>query len=449
VQVSLTAPGTDGKTAAGNTVKIRGTVKNLGTSTVHRVHAVLKSDNALFDENEMVFGKIGPGETKNYDLVVRVPRNSLTRTDVLRASVLAQGVLKANNAEMTLHVDGKPHPLFAYTYQTLDDVQGNQDGRVQRGEKVRLLVKVKNIGAGAALKTDAILRNGPGQEGILISAGRFEAKDLAPGATRNFSFVYEVGNEFRGEDYQLELMVGDTVLGESVTDKIKIMLATTTTAVEPSSGSVTVSRNDVPLREAPASDALVVGKASQGSGFKVSGKAGAFTRVELEAGRPAFIASSDIKAGSSGKLVFQPAWQVTPPVLTANAPTVVTGPNVRVKGLVTDDNQVKDLFIRVYNRDSKMPPKKVFYQPNRGDRTRMPFETEVPLWPGSNLIQVFARETNEVQTVATLVVLERQPPSLVQNVTGGAPPPPEAPTRGKGMEKPLLDRGRPSSSVGR
>ena len=34
-------------------------------------------------------------------------------------------------------------------------------------------------------------------------------------------------------------------------------------------------------------------------------------------------------------------------------------------------------------------------------------ETDVPLWPGSNLIQVFAREGNEVQSVETLMVLAR------------------------------------------
>ena len=68
----------------------------------------------------------------------------------------------------------------------------------------------------------------------------------------------------------------------------------------------------------------------------------------------------------------------------------------------------------IYNRDSKLPPKKVFYLPNRGDRTRLPFETDVPLWPGSNLIQVFARETNEVQTVQTMVVLQRGATSLVK-----------------------------------
>jgi hypothetical protein len=337
---------------------------------------------------------------------------------------------------MTLNVEGKPRPLFAYSYQTVDDVKGNQDGRVQVGEKVRMLVKVKNIGQGPAVKTEAILRNGPGQEGILISAGRFEAKDLAPGATKTFSFVYEIGSEFRGEDYQLELMVGDSVLGESVTDKIRVKVAGAPTAVESSTGTVTVTRNDVALREAPVGDALVVGKAASGAGLKVTGKAGTFTRVELEAGRPAFVASADVKSGGALKMAFQPTWQVTPPVLTVSAPSVVTGPVVAIKGLVTDDVVVKDLFVRVYNRDSKLPAKKVYYLSNRGEKTKLPFQTDVPLWPGSNIVQVFARETNDIQSVATLVVLQKQGPSLVQarppakgngSATGTKPAMPNAP----------------------
>lgn len=414
LQVSLAPAAGESKVAAGNTIKVRGTVKNLGSTTVHRARAVLKSDNLLFDENEMVFGKISPGASKTYDLTVRVPKSTLTRTDVIRAEVSAQGAVKANGAEMMLNVDGKARPLFAYTYQTVDDVSGNRDGQVQKGERVRLLVKVKNIGLGAALKTEAILRNGPGQEGILISAGRFDAKDLAPGAVKTFSFVYEVGSDFGGDDYQLELMVGDTILGESVTDKIRVPVVKNASSIQTENGTVTTTRVDTALREAPAEGALVIGRAAKGATFKSTGRNSAFVRVELESDRAGFIALGDVQAGGRGDGTFQTLWQVMPPVLTVSAPTVVTGNAVRIKGTASDDHQVKDLYVRVWNRESKMPPKKVFYLPNRGDKTRLQFETDVPLWPGSNLVQVFARETNEVQTVSTAVVLQRGPVGLVK-----------------------------------
>ena len=73
----------------------------------------------------------------------------------------------------------------------------------------------------------------------------------------------------------------------------------------------------------------------------------------------------------------------------------------------------------MWNRDSKLPPKKVFYLPNKGDKTHLAFETDVPLWPGSNLVQVFARETNEIQSVQTVVVLDRGAATVVQK-TGSA-----------------------------
>ncbi len=427
---TLAPIGGDGHVAAGQSVKIRGTVKNLGSQTVHRVHAVLKSDNGLFDENEMVFGKLAPGESKNYDLTVKVPRNMLTRTDVIKANLLAAGPVKSNATEMTVNIDGKPRPLFAYSYQTIDDVAGaNQDGQVQRGERVRLMVRVKNIGAGPSLKTEAILRNGPGQEGIIINGGRYDTKDLAPGATKAFSFTYDVGQDFRGDEYQLELMVADTVFGESVTDKIKIKVAGPGKSPEAQTGTATVTRADAPVRESASEAGLLLGRATKASGFKVTGRMGAFTRVELEAGRPAFLSTTDVSPGGAAKPVtdasLSPTWQVMPPILTVTAPTLVTGNSVHLKGLVTDDHQVKDLFIRVYNRETKLPAKKVYYLPNnsKGDRARLSFETDVPLWPGSNLVQIFARETNEIQSVQTLVVLQQSGPSVAQKVSepGQAP----------------------------
>jgi hypothetical protein len=168
-----------------------------------------------------------------------------------------------------------------------------------------------------------------------------------------------------------------------------------------------------------------VGRLPKGASYRVTGKQRGFLRLELEPGHPVFVAEADATLGGSAgasPTQVRPIWQVTPPVLTVSAPPSVTGSTVRLKGLATDDAQVKDLFVRVFNRDAKLPPKKVFYLPNAGkaDKTKLAFETDVPLWPGSNIIQVFARETNEVQSVSTLVVLQRGGPRLVQAGASGA-----------------------------
>jgi hypothetical protein len=98
-----------------------------------------------------------------------------------------------------------------------------------------------------------------------------------------------------------------------------------------------------------------------------------------------------------------------------NAPTVSNGDTVHLTGHVSDEHLVRDVYVRVWNRNAKIPVKKAFYQPNRltGDRTKMDFEADIPLWTGSNLVQVFARESNEVQSLQTVVVLKRAPNDLV------------------------------------
>jgi carboxyl-terminal processing protease len=420
-----------GKIEAGTTAKLRGVVKNVGRAAAYRVRAVFDSDNPLFDENEMVFGKIGPGESKSYELSVKVPTSTFTRTDEIKATLYTQrGVTKSAAADLLVDIAGKQRPMFAYSYQTIDDQKGaNRDGLVQRGEQVRTLVTVKNIGQGRAMHTEAVLRNGTSQEGILITAGRFEAKDLAPGETKSFSFVYEVGSDYHGDDYQLELSVGDTTLGETVTDKIKVKISPAGPAPQPATGTATVAREDVPLRETPAEGSLVIGRAPKGATFKISGKVGGFTRVDVDPLRSAFVATGDLKTTGTATVhgTFKPEWEVTPPVLTVTAPTVATGETVHIKGHASDDRLVRDVYVRVWNRNAKIPVKKAFYQPNRltGDRTKMDFEADIPLGAGSNLVQVFARESNEVQSLQTVVVLKRTGPSLVAQPTSaqaGSPP---------------------------
>ncbi|HVT08693.1 MAG TPA: MXAN_5808 family serine peptidase [Polyangia bacterium] len=423
LQLTLQTVG-EGKIEAGSVAKLRGVVKNSGRSPAYRVRAVFESDNPLFDENEMVFGRIAPGESKSYEISVKVPASTFTRTDEIKATLYSQrGVTKAAAADLLVDIAGKQRPMFAYSYQTIDDQKGaNRDGLVQRGEQVRTLVTVKNIGQGKAMHTEAVLRNGTGQEGILITAGRFEAKDLAPGETKSFSFVYEVGSDYKADDYQLELSVGDTTLGETVTDKIKVKIAPPGAAPQPATGTATIARDDVPLRENPAEGSLVVGRAPKGATYKVTGKTGAYTRVEVDALRSAFVATADLKSGGTPHGAFKPEWEVTPPVLTVNAPTVTTSDTVHIKGHATDDRLVRDVYIRVWNRNAKIPVKKAFYQPNRlaGDRTKMDFDAEIPLGAGSNLVQVFARESNEVQSLQTVVVLKRTGPNLIAQPTQSA-----------------------------
>ena len=107
---------------------------------------------------------------------------------------------------------------------------------------------------------------------------------------------------------------------------------------------------------------------------------------------------------------------------------------MHLHGLVKDDHKVSDVYVVVQNRAAKVELKKVFYRSNRNskDATKMDFDADIPLGAGSNLVQVFARESNEVQSLQTVVVLKRTGPSLVaqpSSAQSGAPASPREATK--------------------
>ena len=128
-----------------------------------------------------------PGESKSYELSVKVPTSSFTRTDEIKATLYTQrgdASRRRRRRPARQHRGEGPRPMFAYTYQTIDDQKGgNHDGQVQRGEQVRMLVTVKNIGQGqgAPHRGGAAQRDGPGgdpdQRGPLRGQGPRPRRD--------------------------------------------------------------------------------------------------------------------------------------------------------------------------------------------------------------------------------------------------------------------------------
>jgi hypothetical protein len=78
----------------------------------------------------------------------------------------------------------------------------------------------------------------------------------------------------------------------------------------------------------------------------------------------------------------------------------------------------------VSNRAAKVERRKVFYRSNRGaaQPTSQTLDAEVPLWPGTNVVTVVARESPTVLSSKTIVV-ERTDPRIAQKhrLPGGVP----------------------------
>jgi carboxyl-terminal processing protease len=109
------------------------------------------------------------------------------------------------------------------------------------------------------------------------------------------------------------------------------------------------------------------------------------------------------------------SWQVTPPSVSATpplvkvtAPVVAAGNTVHVAGEVHADTAARDVYIRVWNRSLKIPVRKVFYQNAAANSAQLSFETDVPIWPGSNLVTVSARDAAGTEATRFLVVLRKE-----------------------------------------
>ena len=395
---------------AGDIVSVVATVKNIGTAPAYRVLARVQGDDPVFEDTELPIGKVNAGETRTFTAKMQVPKDALDRVDRLGLEVKEARNATARVSPAEVRIEAAPRPVFAYAYQLIDE--GNGDGLVQKGEKFKLQVQVKNAGAGATSDATVLLRNATG-DGVTLAKSRFELKDtLPPNAVRDIEFPLTTDATLKGDEMIVELMAYDSALDVQTSQKLKFKIAPSVTG-QPARGEVTVKAATT-IKSGAAEDASQVGTAAKGASYAALGTFGPFTKVKLNQGgtRVGFIPSSALSSGGSGSGSFTATWNSTPPVISLTMKGLETSAETyRMTGAVTDENHVEDVYIFVSNQRAKIESRKVFYRSNRGGANdkSLDFATDLPLWPGSNMVTVVARSSSEVRSVKTMYVY-RDPP---------------------------------------
>jgi carboxyl-terminal processing protease len=395
-------------------MQIKVTVRNDGDAPTSRLKAVSSSTNKLFDGLEFVFGRIEPGGSRTWSVPTEV-RDAPTRIDDIVLRFQEQNGNAPSPFSFPLGIQGLERPSFAYSYQLIDDVQGdNLDGRVQRGEQLRLFVKVKNTGKGTSFRTLTTLTNNSGV-GVFIRKGQFVLGEMAPNETKTASFTFDVQTAYSEPTFKLELMVYDDALREYVTDKLEFKIAGSQDPPQAASGTLRINTRRTAFRTWAADDAPIVGWAQRGAGFTAVGRYTGWYRVLVAPDRPAFVAAKDVTPGGTPTpQKFISRWQVTPPKVVVRVPAYATsGKSMRIDGYATDETRVSDLFVFVRNPDAKIDGRKIFYRSNGGARQQreLRFNVDVPLWPGANYVTVHARESEEVQSQETVIIFRKAPPA--------------------------------------
>ena len=401
VNYAMESGGTDIK--AGDVVKIKGSLTNNGTTQAYRVQARIRSEDMGFEDREMLFGSVAPGETKTWTSHIRVRRSAPDRVTYLRFETKDASGSSVPSNPLRLRILAAERPVFAYSHQIID--QGNGDGLVQAGETHKLRITVRNTGSGVAEDTVALLRNTSG-DAVRLEKARFDLDSLAPGESKVVEFVFAVADEPNLKDVGIELQVYDAALGESVSEKLRYQIRPGSAGPAGAKGSVRVARNAAVFEGASDTSAFIA-QARKGTVFRVTGQQSDWLRVDLGAGRPGFVKRDKTqKAGGSANLSGVDArMQVTPPSLALKIPSYeTTAASYTLAGKVKDDSKVEDVYIFVSNRDAKIDNRKVYYRSNRSSDTadELDFQAKIPLWPGSNRIIVVARESDGVRTSQTL-----------------------------------------------
>jgi carboxyl-terminal processing protease len=405
-QVSTSAE----KGTAGQSFDLKVKVTNTGKAPLYRLRAETKSDYPLFNGRELVFGKLAPGDSREWSTTLGLcsvekekrkcilPEDATDRADGIKIVFEEAHGHAPPAAEIRTQVKSLERPQFSYQYQVADPL-GDGDGRIEKGETATIFFDVQNTGKGAALNATANLRN-LGGPGVLLRDGRFELKEIPAGEGRSVSFTFDVLPDFEGKEAEVEVSVADTRLREFATEKLRFPIeARAESAPAAKAGSVVI-KDGAPILSAPQAGARSIARVGGGNmSLPSEATLGEFVRVNLGGGRPGWLAKENVLASGSGSGKVSFDMSRMPPRLSVDHGNdlVTKSRSLKLTGKATDDARIRDVYIFVGAR-------KVFYQANAGDAKSLGFAAEVPLEPGINYVNVFARENQDVVTRFTFVV---------------------------------------------
>ena len=410
VRVTAKTSAGDKPARAGDPLSLQVEVTNKGERPLYQLRATTSSDNPWFDRRELVFGKLAPGETRSWTTtlggcltedekrVCRIPRSMMSRADALRVEFEEAHGHAPEPVEVRTEIRALPQPRFAYGIQVADNINGNGDGRVQRGEEVTLYFTVENRSDVDTFEIQANLQNKSGS-GVLLHDGRFRRDSLAAGKQWIVPFSFQVLPDFQDQKATLMFAVSDTELGAAVGQKLEIPIYEESGPVKTLPAKQVVSLEPgVEIRERPDANAAVIATVNEPFRALHTANSGAYARVNLGAGRPGWVAAGAISP-SQGQVSKDPSvvWAIphsSPEIELAALESHITRDDVfRVQGKATDGQRVRDLYISTSRH-------KVYYESNQGSTTprELAFDAEIPVHPGMNSIMVVARENNNSVT---------------------------------------------------
>ncbi len=413
----------DGRAQAGSELTIEATIKNQSPVTVGRLHAHLDSEHPALRGRELLFGTLAPGASKTASVLIRIPKDSPTRSDFVSLKLSSGDVPLENDAKLGLTTVAMPHPTFAYSYAIDDSERGDGDGVLEKGEGVDLVVLVTNVGQGDAEKTRVRLKSGAGED-LFLEQGLVENLTIPAGETRLARLKFKVRPEVSEKTkLPLELIIIDSSGQGWIEDEINLSAEAPDAQKAVKKKASGVTARDVTVYASARENGPMLGMLPKGSAINQSARVEGFARVELLGEPVGFVHADEIKPGRAAKKTVAELWpsRRAPEIKLEGqlGARVVDTAEIIVSGTITA-RVLKDMYVtlndkKVYfsapptatTKASPGPTTTGEIERPSDESVRLPFQKPLALKEGVNKIQVVARVDERVLSVATALVLRR------------------------------------------
>ena len=397
VDLQVSTSTKDGAVKAGETLTVTAKATNKGETTLHRLKAISSSDNSVLDDREFLFGKLEPGQSRQWSVDVEVPKDMPSRYDQLTLELSGPDHPLGDKVAQKVRIDGLVRPQFAFAYEIVD---ASGDGLLQKGEDVTLRALIKNVGRADSNETMVYLKN-LAHEAVYLESGRVKLESIEKGKQQVAEFTFNVKEIPEEEFVKLEIDVFDNIFRDFVHKKIKVPFDSNSGEVTEADGLAKVGNGPAKLFLGASTRADIAAMADKGATLPVVGKLGDWLKVDLD-DRKGWIQESlvDYDANGSGKLAgitrrnhFQ-----SPQVDLKLDAMMTSKDTVPLEAVVEDDSTIKDYYIFVFNREdaTNINTRKLKYTKVGSEKTQI--ASNVPLFEGMNRISIVARDDQGMQT---------------------------------------------------
>ncbi len=407
LDVQITTDQPNNTVQAGDKIKITAKVTNKGDAPIFRLRAQGEADGSSFEDREFIFGKVDPGQEREFSVEVEVPKHHETREDQLVLNFGAHETNIALSKSLILKTQGRKRPHFAFTY-ALDDGESG-DGVLQPDETVTMRLNVTNTGDGDAEKTSVYLRN-MSDSALFLTKGKDEAPAIPAGKTHTFLFTFDV-KAIPADPMKVEVEIYDEVFKVLTSEEI-VLLAEPAGAlkVEAAKGTF-VPKQATSVLVAARSNASTLANAPAGAALKVIARTSDMIKVQLSPAHTGWVLASAGQFNKGGvgpdEASLKPHILRAPPTLTFNEDLLSTSrDSFHLTGVAADDSAIKDYYVFVYSTVAKRSRfQKVSYK--RGGDATLKIDEAVPLHQGMNRIRIFVRDSDDMITDRTLFVFKK------------------------------------------